>query len=288
MSSYQIYEFDGVTLPIYNPDQDLSTGTVDSTLLASVGGTFDVWSSVQRTPRMVKHAVNGIYAADDTLLLLVDHAGNQIVDHAGNRIMVATDTQQVRGLVDALRAKVGVRASLWRRRWDDTTVAQWKTARLLSVQDRSNLQHRTVATQVDCLFESAMANWRDATAGVASGTLVSGGWVGLLLGNEGNATIEDSIITVTASGTISSLQFTIAHLGVDLRYTGTIGAGSVLTIDCGAQTVTMNGVAAYSGFSLGSGHTVRSWLPLPLGPSAMLVGSNGAGTVQSSHYDQWV
>jgi hypothetical protein len=288
MSSYQIYEFDGVPLPIYDPEQDLSTGTVDSTLLASVGGTFDVWSSYQRTPRMVKHAVGGVYVADDVLLLLVDHAGNQIVDHAGNRIMVATDTQHVRGQVDALRAKVGVRASLWRRRWDDTTVSQWKTARLLAVQEKSDLQHRTVAAQCDCVFESAMANWRDATIDTISGTLVSSGQVGLLLGSDGNATIEDSTINVTASGTISYLQFTIATLGVDLRYAGTIGAGSVLTIDCGAQTVTLNGAAAYSGFSLGGGHSARSWLPLPPGTWAMLVGSNGAGTVQTSHYDQWV
>lgn len=288
MSSYQIYAFDDVTLPYYNPEQDLSTGTVDSTLMASVGGMFDVWSSIQRTPRLIKHTVSGIYAADDTLLLLTDHAGNQIVDHAGNRIMVATDVQQVRGLVDALRAKTGVRGALWRRRWDDMTVAQWKTARLLSVQDRSNLEHRTVATQVDCLFESAMANWRSAAADVVSGTLVSGGQVGLLLGSEGNATIEDSVLTVTASGTITSLQFSFPHLGVDLRYTGTIAAGSVLTIDCGTQTVTLDGAAAYSGFSLGNGHTARGWLPLPPGPWALLVGSDGTGTVQSSHYDQFV
>ena len=94
MSSYQIYEFDGVPLPLYNPEQDLSTGTVDSTLMASVGGTFDVWSAYQRTPQKIKHTVSGIYAADDSLLLLKDHAGNQIVDHAGNRIMVATASQQ--------------------------------------------------------------------------------------------------------------------------------------------------------------------------------------------------
>ena len=288
MSSYQIYEFDGVPLPLYNPEQDLSTGTVDSTLMASVGGTFDVWSAYQRTPQKIKHTVSGIYAADDSLLLLKDHAGNQIVDHAGNRIMVATASQQLRGQVDAIRAKVGVRGTLWRRRWDDMTVAQWKTARLLVAQEKGDVKHRTIMAKVDCIFESAMANWRSAAADVVSGTLVSGGQVGLLLGSEGNATIEDSVLTVTASGTITSLQFAIAHIGVDLRYTGTLAAGSILTIDCGTQTVTVNGVAAYSGFALGSGHTARSWLPLPPGPWAMLVGSNGAGTVQSSHYDQFV
>ena len=288
MSSYQIYEFDGVTLPIYNPEQDLSTGTVDSTLMASVGGTFDVWSDYQRTPRMIRHTVSGIYVADDPLLLLVDHAGNQIVDHAGNRIMVATDSQQVRGLVDALRAKVGVRGALWRRRWDDTAIVGWKAARLLSVQEKTSLEHRTVAAKIDCLFESAMANWRDGSSDAVSGTLVANGQVGLLLESTGTAAVEDSLITVTASGTVTSLQFDALQLGVDLRYTGTLTPGQVLIIDCGAQAVTVDGAGAYAGFALGSGHTARGWMPLYVGQWALTVASNGAGTVSTSHYDQWI
>jgi hypothetical protein len=232
--------------------------------------------------------VSGIYAAPDGTAYIVDHAGNQIVDHAGNAIIAGTAQALLRGQVDAIRSKHGATGNLWRRRWDDPSVAQWKFARLLAVQEKSDVKHRTIAAKVDLVFESAMANWRDAAADVASGNLVSGGAVGLLLGSEGNATIDDSVITVTASGTISSLQFAVLHLGIDLRYTGTIGAGSVLTIDCGAQTVTVNGAAAYSGFALGAGHTARSWCPLPPGVWAMLVSSNGAGTVSTSHYDQWV
>lgn len=288
MSSYQIYEFDGVALPLYNAEQDLSSGAVDSTLLASVGGAFDVWAGVRRVAQSVKLQVGGIYAAADGTAYIVDHAGNQIVDHAGNDIIAGTAQALLRGQVDAIRAKQGATGSLWRRRWDDSTVAQWRTARLLQVVERSDITHRTVAAQVDLIFESAMANWRDASADTITGTLVSGGEVGLLLESQGNATIEDSVITVAAAGAISSLQFSILHLGIDLRYAGAIGAGSTLRIDCGAQTVTLNGAAAYAGFSLGSGHSARGWCPLPPGAWAMQVASNGAGTVTATHYDQWV
>lgn len=288
MSVYQIYQFDGVDLPIYEPEQDLSTGAVDSTLLASVGGVFDVWSGYQRTPRIVKHTVGGIYEATDGTLYLVDHSGNYLIDHSSNRIITATGTQYLRQQVDAIRAKHGVAGALYRRRWDDTTVTQWKTARLLAVQERSDLQHRITLAKVDCVFESAMANWRAAAATTASGTLVSGGQVGLLLTSSGNATIDDATITVTAAGAITSLQFVCVALGVDLRYTGSLASSNVLVIDCGTQTVTVDGVAAYAGFALGSGHTARGWLPLAPGSYALVVASNGAGTVAVSQYDQWV
>jgi hypothetical protein len=288
MSSYQIYEFDGVPLPLYNPEQDLSTGSVDSTLMPSAGGTFDVWSGVRRLPRTVKHQVSGIYAAPDGTAYIVDHAGNQIIDHAGNRIIAGTAPALLRGQVDAIRAKHGATGNLWRRRWDDPSVAQWKLARLLQVAEKSDVKHRTIAAKVDLVFESAMANWRDAFVDLVGTTLVAGGAVGLLNESSGNATIEDSVITVTAAATITSLQFEILHLGIDLRYTGTVPAGAVLIIDCGRQAVTINGAAAYSGFALGSGHTARSWCPLPPGVWAMQVSSNALGTVSTSHYDQWV
>jgi hypothetical protein len=290
MSSYQIYQFDGVDLPEYNPEQDLSTGTVESTLLASIGGTVELWPGIQRLPRMAKTVVSGIYAAEADLLLVVDHAGNQIVDHASNRIYAATGQQHLRLQVDAIRAKHGVTGSLWRRRWDNTSVRQWKTARLLAVQERSDVKHRTLAAKIDCIFESALANWRDSAVDVMTGTLVSGGHVGMLLDSSGNATIDDSTISITATGgTISSVTVAVPELGIDLRWTGSLADGRTLTIDCGAQVVRIGSSAgAYSGFSLGPGHTARGWLPLPPGSWAMLVGANGPGSVESRHYDQWV
>ena len=45
MAIYQIDQFDGVLLPLYNPEQDLSPAAVDSTLEASIDATFDAAGS---------------------------------------------------------------------------------------------------------------------------------------------------------------------------------------------------------------------------------------------------
>lgn len=289
MSAYQIYEFDGVALPTYNQDQDLGTGAVDPQLLASVGGVFDVAPGSQRLPRMTKIAVAGLYAAVDSATYnLVDHAGNRIVDHAGNAIIATTDQKVLRYQVDQLRAKIGVQAKLWRRRWDNQTVRQWKTARLLNAGERNDIKHRTRMAIYECQFETAMAAWRDATSDATSAAFTASQVAALLFASDGNATIEDTIISVAASGTITSLQFAIPNLGIDLRYTGTLNSGQTLRIDCGAQTVKIGTAAAYAGFALGSGHTARTWLPLPPGRALMLVTANGPGTVTGTHYDQWI
>ena len=288
MSAYQIYQFDDVDLPSYNQEQDLGTGAVESAIVESVGGSFDVWPDIQRTPRLVNIAVAGIYASLKGTTMLVDHDGNQIVDHSGNRIIATTDPQLLRAQLDAIRAKRGLSAKLWRRRWDDQSVHQWKTARLLDVQERNALEHRTHLARVDLQFESTMGAWRDASADTITASVAANGVAGLLLESDGNATIEDTIITVTASGNITSLAITIADLGVDLRYTGALASGQSLRIYCGTQTVTVGSAAAYAGFALGSGHTARTWLPLPPGQWLMLVTSDGPATITTTHYDQWV
>jgi hypothetical protein len=289
MSVYSIYQFDGIALPVYNQEHDLGTGTVDSTLLSSVGGTYDVWAGIQRTPRSHKFTLSGLYEAAEGTVYLTDHAGNNIVDHASNRLIVGTAENWLRGQVDALRARLGVAGELRRRRVDDTSVWQWKTARLLAVGQKPELQHRNVLAKMDLVFETAMSSWRDSALDTVTGTLVAGGQVGLLLSGDGNATIEDSTISVAASGgAITSVQIAAPELGVDLRWTGTIADGRTLAIDCGAQTVLNGGTPAYSGFSLGTGHTARGWLPLPPGLYVMVVSSDGPGSVTSRHYDQWV
>jgi hypothetical protein len=289
MSTYQIYEFDGVELPLYEPSQDLSPGVVDSTLLASVGGAFDVWSGLQRLPKVTKIAIAGMYEGAEGSLYLVDHEGSYLVDHEANRIMVATGAAHLRQQVDNLRGKLGVAGSLRRRRWDDTTVTQWKTARLLQIQQKAEPKYRTTIAAIDCVFESAMANWRTSALDTVSKTLTAGGTVGLVLSSDGNATIDDSIVTVTATGgSITDITFAVASLGVQFRWIGTLADGNTLEVNCGAQTVQKTTGAAYAGFSLGVSHTARGWLPLPVGEHQALVTSNGPGTVAVSHYDQWV
>jgi len=288
MAVYQIYQFDDVPLPLYNPSAMHDAGPVASTLRDSLGGAFDVYGSRRRLPSTLKFSISGIYAAADGDVLLVSHDGTYIVDHAGIYILTATAKGYLRRQVDAIRAKMGVRGTIYRRRWDDTTVVQWKTARLLRIAERGEAEQRAMYAKLDLEFETAHAAWRSATAVTVSKTLVSGGAVGANLTAGGNVPVTDAIITVTAAGAITSLAIKALHAGIDLRYTGTLAAGQVLTIDCGAQTVTLNGVNAYAYFALGSGHTVQGWLPMVEGLTPAIVESNGAGTVVISLYDQWV
>ena len=288
MASYQIYQFDGVALPLYNPETDLSSGVAASTLRQSIGGTFDVYGSRQRLPDVVKFTTRGIYVAGDGNTLLVDHSGNRILDHSGNRILVATSLQWLRLQVDTLRARAGVRGTIWRRRWQDTTVTQWKTARLLSVKEAGSTKLRTALAELECAFETAHAAWRSSAASTVSGNLVSGGYVGLNATSDGNAPVTDPEITVTASGAITDVRIACAALGVDLRWTGTLASGHTLTIDCGAMSVFRSGSDAYSGFTLSAGHTARGWLPLAAGINALTVYADGTGTAQISHYNQWM
>ena len=288
MASYQIYQFDGVALPLYNPEADHSTGAAGSTLRQSIGGVFDTYGTRQRLPSSVQFGVRGIYAAGDGNTLLIDHAGNHIVDHSGNRILVATAEQWLRLQVDALRAKIGVRGTIWRRRWQDLTVTQWKTARLLSIQEKGNTELRTSMAEFDLAFETAHAAWRSAAASTVSGNLVSGGYLGLNVTSDGNAPVTDPVITITASGTITSIAIVGVALGVDLRWTGALYAGQSLVIDCGAMSVLKAGVDAYVGLALGAGHTARGWLPVAYGINVLTVYANGAGTASISHYNQFI
>jgi len=289
MAVYQIYQFDAVPLPLYNPEATHDAGPTDSTLMKSIGGVFDVYGSRRRLPSIQRLTVAGIYATPDTpYVYLVDHAGVYIVDHQGDYQITATAQGYLRRQVDAIRAKQGVRGTLWRRRWDDTTVRQWKTARLLNVRERGSAEQRAQYAQIDLEFETAHAAWRAASASTVSKSLVSGGSVGLNLTAGGNSPVTDAILTITAAATITSLAIKALHAGIDLRWTGTMASGEWITIDAGAQTVLHGGSDAYSGFSLGAGHTAQGWLPLAEGITPLVVESNGAGTAAASWYDQWI
>jgi hypothetical protein len=288
MASYQIYQFDGVALPLYNPETDHSTGAAGSTLRRSIGGVFDTYGARQRLPDIVPFGIRGIYAGGDGNTLLVDHSGNHILDHSGNRILVATAAQWLRLQVDELRSRIGVRGTIWRRRWDNLAVAQWKTARLLSIKESGNTELRTALAEFDLAFETAHAAWRSAAASTVSGNLVSGGLLGLNATSSGNAPVTDPVITIAASGAITSIVIGCVALGVDLRWAGTLSPGQALVIDCGAMSVLQAGGNAYSGLTLGAGHTARGWLPLNYGINVVTIYANGAGTASISHYDKFI
>jgi hypothetical protein len=290
MAVYQIFQFDDVVLPLYNPEATHDAGPTASSLRESIGGVFDVYGPRRRQPSRLGVQVSGIYASSESdFVLLASHDGTIIVDHQGDFMATATAQGYLRRQVDAIRAKQGVRGTLYRRRWDDGVV-QWKSARLLAVRERGSAAQRARYATIDLEFETPMAAWRAATSS-ASHALISGHAVGLNVTADGNAPISDAIITVTATGAISALAVKglSGGAGIDLRYTGSIDAGQTLQIDCGAQSVSLNGAPAYSGFSLGSGHTAPGWLPMVEGITPLVVESNGgSGAVTITWYEQWV
>jgi hypothetical protein len=287
MAVYQIYQFDDAALPLYNPEQQLSPPAAPSALVASIGGQFDYAGGRRELAQAHEISVRGIYAAPETAYL-VDHAGNQIVDHASNDIIVATALGYLRYQMQALTDKIGCQGTLWRRRWDDETVAQWKTARLRTVRQSHDYKRRLYLAEIEAAFESSMVGWRAATAVTVSGTLVTNGRVGLRIDGGGDVQIDDAVLTIAATGAITSLTIAATDAGIELVYAGTLASGQTLTIDAGARTVKRGTANHYQYFSLGAKHTADGWLPLARGVTPLVIYSDGPGTATVRYYHQFL
>lgn len=281
--AYQIVEFCGVTLPYYNPEQQDSAAVVESALMDSVGGVTDYYGTLTRRARRYGIELTGIYLGETSYV--VDEAGNQIVDESGNIIIAGDGVSMLRAQVQALRAKTGVRGSLWRIRQDDDA-REWITARLLSVTHDKRREEMGRLAKLSCSFESTHTAWRAETATTTSVSTTAGVGVGLVVPVGGDTGVQDAVLTVTrTSGTITAV--TVTGAGIAWMWTGSLASGAVV-VDCGAQTVRKAGVDAYSGFALGSGHTVAGWLPLEPGLTPLTVTTTGgAATVAVQHYNQW-
>jgi hypothetical protein len=283
MAGYKFTTFDGVTLPEYEPEHDLTPAPVTTTLERSIGGVFDRYGSTRRLPNLHTIEYTGTYIGETTYL--VDESGNFVVDESGNFIIAGDSVQWLRNQVDALVEKEGIRGNLIRQRLDDSA-NQWKQARLLTVRWRSMVEDNCIIAEVRPQFEIAHGAWKDETVTTTSDSLIVGG-LGLNVENGGMIPIHDAIITVTATNQIAALTVTELS-GIDWTFSGTIAAGTSLVIDCGAQTILNNGSNAYSNFTLNSGHSVEGWLPLPRGTSVLQIQSDAIGTFSVGHYDQWL
>ena len=265
MSSHQIYEFDGVALPLYDQRQDLGTGAVASSIVLSAGGAFDWAGSARRLPRSQAATISGIYAAEVDGDTLVTEAGDRIIEATDNPIVLHGGRADLRAQVAMIKARVGVRGTLRRRRFDDMTVAQWRTVRLLDVRERGEVDERGMRAALDCVFETVLPGWRAASQSTAS--LLSDALVSVA----GEMPVRHAVLTVTASATITAVTVTSASRGINWTWTGTLAAGTSLVVDDEAQTVVNAGANAYSGLVLGSGHTARGWLDLEPGNQAVTV-----------------
>jgi hypothetical protein len=282
--AYQIYQFNDVALPLYNPQQEHNVG-VGSTLTPAIGGVADYYGSRRRLPQITQFAVRGVYAGD--LYYLVDESGNNVDDGADILVIAGDEETDLRAQLDLLRGVIGTRGTLYRKRWDDLA-AQWKSARLLQVRRSTATKERTIIAELECTFDAPDARWRHASLTTASASLVDDGTLGLNVNNSGPETVEDATLTITASGTITRITVTCVAQGVSFAWAGSLASGQALIIDCGALTVRKNIVDAYADFTLASDHTARTWLPLAAGLNTLLIASDGPGTAAVTFYAQYL
>lgn len=282
--SYQYTAFDEVALPLYNHEQSHDLMASEPTIIDAIGGAYDWVGTGRRKGRKQIINLKGVYFGG--IEYLVDETGDKLVDELDDYLIAGDGVEMLQAQVTALREKKGARGTLWRNRLDDSTL-EWKTARLLQVSWPRKWEDHGLLAEISCQFETLMEFWHAATATTSSGSASSGVALPLLIENTGEQ-VDDATITITrTSGTITAVSLTCAELGIALSWSGSMGSGDVLTIDCGAQTVKENSTDAYSGFSL-SGHTAAGWLPIPQGSYSFVATVTGGGaTVAIQHYNQY-
>lgn len=284
---YILEDFEGVSLPPSMSEDDLGAGSVETALRDSIGGVFDAWGAARRLPRRRQFAHRGRFVAAggdaDGLRRAVTDGRLRVTDTGAVRVTALSAVQDLEARTDALKGMVGVRGRLWRRRVADGQ-RTWKLCRLLDVRHVAGIDDALVVADIETGWETADVGWRSAEPVTVQGT---GASVALGAANAGTVPIEDAVLSVAhASGTITQLD--VRAPGVSLRWSGALAAGQVFSIDCGRQTVTVNGGAAYSGLSFQPGHEADGWLPLRPGVTQVQIDATG-GTVTASiaHYDQW-
>jgi hypothetical protein len=263
------------------PEQDLSTGDHKTEPFdLSSGGAFDGLGSEEATSKS--------YKLTKTMT-----------------VWFATQAERIT-YFETLRGMVGQRGRLFRE-WQDTNI-EWVTARLVKVgaeRDLDQIRH----LEVDVDFEVYSGYWHgdliaawtfDSGEIFDSGLFFDSGGDQVTLDSSpknftitlnGNAIVNDPIITVTAGGAnITSL--TIRNLSsnneADLRYTGTITSGQALVIDCGAYTVENNGVDDEANHSVGANHAINEWFRLKDGSNSIRISITGGSNDSTIDFDYYV
>ena len=275
---YELYQFGSLVLPEYDGDEDVSTGQVAPVILdLPGGGVFDVLGpdpAARRTTPLNKVCT-----------------------------LLADDSAALRTAYNALRAKNGRRDRLWRR-WDDGTT-EWCWARLVNISARRPTG-QPLEQDADLQFVMISPHWFGAHHGAAwlldSGILLDlgypldtvetiplvGGSNTLTVSNGGHRATHLVGVRVSATWNITALKITVTGIS-EMQYTGTIYAGTALTIDTGALSVTLDGNEAYVYFSLTANHKRDDWLRLEPGANTIIVFATcaGAGTIGSATFDFW-
>lgn len=279
---YLIIRFDAVPLPRAMPVDDLSTGSVDSTLQGSIGGVYDYAGSARRYPKRHEFTHKGIYEGGAGALAarrVTPQGDVRVTPQGDTRVIGASPSALLQGQTDELKAKIGVRGQLWRQRINDGAL-QWKRCRLLQVEHIEEVKHAGVISEVESRFDTLQVGWKAEVATLTNDVTPSS--LGVI--NSGLLPVYDAVLRVTrTSGTITQVK--VIGPGTDITWNGTLGAGQILTIDAGAQTVMIGAADAFGGVTFGIGQTSPYWLPLATGLNAFTItATGGVASLQMEHF----
>ena len=278
---YRIEYFDDVILPTARPEDDHGTGSVDSGVLKTIGAGYDAYGSRIARPkrRVIRH--RGMYTTPG---FFVDQSGNYIVDDLGNYLVWSADDNEILDRISTLGGLIGQKKQLWRRRETDSA-RQWIYARLVDMQATRTVDNAGRALEVVSSFEVDDTGWRNSTRRADTATLAASGTIDLSSVNDGALTVYDAALTITAAAAVTSV--TISGNGTNLTWAGSMSTGDALVIDCSAMTIKKAGVAAYSGLTINSGHSVASWLQINRGYNLWYITANGPCSISLGYYPQW-
>ena len=260
--AYWITAFGSTTLSTSQPMQDTGPGDADLGLVSLPGGgVHDPWGTDQAPVQLP-------YPLRINATLLGDAAA-------------------MRTALYELRAQIGVRDELYRTPDDPALSDEWAMARLAGIRVSRRVENYT-HLPITLEFSVLEHPWHGDDATVND--VIDAAPTNVVCVNGGNARVDDAVITITAAGSnITVLTITVAGVTA-LEWAGVLGVGTDLVIDCGARTVTNNGVEAYDELTLGAGHVVAEWLRLPPGNTTVAVtrtGGDNTSAIEIAFDDGW-
>lgn len=273
---YRFLTFASVDLPIYNKQEVHDGGTVDSTLVQTINGSFDARGTKRAVPKRAVFSMRAIIANELTQSVETVYwqleGGDRLVIGGGD-VFVFTAGSEATGLtireqLDGLRALIGTAGTLVREPKTGTDGNQSITARLLSVRQQKTTESYA---EIDLTFEAVYPYWHGATHSASrSSTTISAT-------NAGNAPVRDCVLTVTGSAT----SVTVTGTNINFTWTGSLSGGQTLVIS--GNTVTANG--SPSKVTINSGHTSDVLIELESGANTLTVTGGASASLQ--WYDTW-
>jgi hypothetical protein len=259
---YRLVTFDGVTLPKASTEVEIGTATSRPALLAYRGGVIDA----DGTSRAVAELPYQLPMRCE---------------------VVGADLSTLRTELDALRAKRGVSGVLQREGINEIGTYQWATARLLQVPELRNV--RNVYHHPLTLLFLVLTPWHGAT--IDDTTAISAETTTIDWPNDGQLPVTAVTLTITAPGGAAITEVTVAA-AVDVRsswtYSGTIAAGTALTINTATWAVENAGVPDSDNLHFNSAHRIPDLLEIMPGSSefdvTLLGGYDGASV--NAIYDE--